>query len=101
MVFAVVVGVLLASGSLVQEVCARRDRHRFPPPGTVINGLHVRQIESGGPAVVFEARMAASCVPWSVVQSHLADSARTYSYDRPGGCVERSLHRRLFAAQVH
>jgi pimeloyl-ACP methyl ester carboxylesterase len=81
---AVWAGALLALGALAQAICVRRDRRRFPPPGRVINGRHVRHVGDRGPVVVFEAGIAASSANWSKVQSELAASARTYSYDRPG-----------------
>ena len=80
----VAVAATLVGGLVAHAVCLRRDRHRFPPPGRVIDGLHVREIGQHGPVVVFEAGLAASCLNWSRVQAELATRARTCSYDRAG-----------------
>ena len=69
---------------VVQAACTRRDRRRFPAPGAFVNGLHVRQIGNDGPAVVFEAGIAATCLNWTRVQETLSAQARTCSYDRAG-----------------
>jgi pimeloyl-ACP methyl ester carboxylesterase len=74
----------LALGALVQALCTHRDRRRFPPPGRLVNGLHVREVGATGSPVVFEAGMAASCLGWTAVQRALASDARTWSYDRRG-----------------
>jgi len=74
----------LAAGAVIQAVCVRRDRRRFPPPGRLTGGLHVREAGNGLPPVVFEAGIAASSSNWSAIQSAVATFARTYSYDRPG-----------------
>jgi pimeloyl-ACP methyl ester carboxylesterase len=81
---AVWVVVLLALGAGIQAVCVRRDRRRLPPPGRMISGRHVRSSGDTGPAAVFEAGIAASSANWTKVQSALASSTRTWSYDRPG-----------------
>src|SRR5262245_26655381 len=74
----------LVAGVVTQAVCVRRDRRRFPPPGRLVGGLHVRQVGSHGPAVLFEAGIAATCLNWSRVQSELMTRAQTFSYDRAG-----------------
>lgn len=73
-----------ALGWLLQRLCVRRDRRRFPPPGRMIDGLHLRKLGDRGPVVFFEAGIAASCLNWNAIQSQLADSASTFSYDRAG-----------------
>lgn len=65
-------------------LCSARDRRRFPPPGHIVDGLHIRELGADGPAVVFEAGIAGSCLSWSVVQPLVAKHARTCSYDRRG-----------------
>src|SRR6267154_6328932 len=75
---------LLAAGAAAQTICVRRDRRRFPPPGAMIDGLHVRRLGHSGPVVIFEAGIAASCLNWNRIQSDLASSATTWSYDRQG-----------------
>jgi pimeloyl-ACP methyl ester carboxylesterase len=77
-------GAIFALGAVLQALCTRRDRLRFPPPGRIVDGRHVREVGSRGPAVAFEAGIAASSSNWHTVQAELAWSARTVSYDRPG-----------------
>lgn len=72
------------SGLVVQAVCTRRDRQRWPAPGVVVDGMHVRQVGNHGPSVVFEAGIAATSLNWTLVQEVLASDARTFSYDRAG-----------------
>ena len=47
---------------------------RLPPIGRLVSGLHVRQVGSRGPVIVFEAGLAATCLNWSRVQAR-ADNA--------------------------
>lgn len=74
--------------ALAQLLCVRRDARKFPPPGRTINtshgSMHVRQMGSGGLAIILEAGIAASSLNWSILQPQLAEFAATYSYDRPG-----------------
>lgn len=83
----VIVAVLFLQ-ALAQLLCVRRDARKFPPPGRIINtsrgSMHVRQMGSGGPAIILEAGIAASSLNWSILQPQLAPFAATYSYDRPG-----------------
>ena len=79
---------LPAAGLLYQWTGLRRDARRFPPPGRLVDiggcRLHVRRAGSHGPAVVFEAGIAASSLSWLLVESEIARFARTVSYDRAG-----------------
>ncbi|MGB9119100.1 MAG: hypothetical protein WCE73_00635 [Candidatus Angelobacter sp.] len=72
--------------ALAQLLCVRWDARKFPPPGRIINtsrgSMHVRQMGSGGPAIILEAGIAASSLNWSILQPQLAEFATTYSYDR-------------------
>jgi pimeloyl-ACP methyl ester carboxylesterase len=61
-----------------------RDRRRYPPPGRLINGLHIWQSGSKGPRVILEAGIASSCLSWKPVQDRVAAFARVCSYDRAG-----------------
>jgi pimeloyl-ACP methyl ester carboxylesterase len=88
----VVVLAAAAVGLAVQAACTRRDRWRLPAPGAFVEGLHVRQIGSDGPAVVFEAGIAATCLNWALVQHALSGKARTCSYDRAGLGWSRPAH---------
>jgi pimeloyl-ACP methyl ester carboxylesterase len=83
-IFLVFIGAALALGALAQAICAHRDRRRFPPPGRLVNGFHVRELGSAGAPIGFEAGIAASCLGWLAVQTALASEARTWSYDRRG-----------------
>jgi pimeloyl-ACP methyl ester carboxylesterase len=74
----------LIAGVIMQALCVRRDRGRFPPPGRLVGGIHVRQAGSRGPVVVFEAGLAATCLSWRLVETELLTRARTCSYDRAG-----------------
>jgi pimeloyl-ACP methyl ester carboxylesterase len=87
-----VVVLAAAVGVAVQAACSRRDRWRHPAPGAFVEGLHVRQIGSDGPAVVFEAGIAATCLNWARVQQALSEKARTCSYDRAGLGWSRPAH---------
>ena len=79
----IIIGVLAALAA-VQWLLTRHDRRRFPPPGTVVNGLHVRNLGTGQPAVVFESGLANSSLSWSLIQPQIAKLTATYSYDRAG-----------------
>jgi len=79
----IIIGVLAALAA-VQWLLTRHDRRRFPPPGTVVNGLHVRNLGTGQPAVVFESGLANSSLSWSLIQPEIAKLTATYSYDRAG-----------------
>lgn len=75
---------VLAALAMIQATLTFRDRRRFPPPGTVINGFHVLKLGEGQPAIVFESGIANSCLSWSLIQPQLANETSTYSYDRAG-----------------
>ena len=75
---------VVAGLAIVQALLTYRDRRRFPPPGTMINGSHVRKLGEGFPAVIFESGIANSCLSWSWIQPQLATQTATYSYDRAG-----------------
>jgi pimeloyl-ACP methyl ester carboxylesterase len=82
-IIAAVVITALVLGILYEKLGSRRDRRLYPPPGSLVGGLHV--ICTGeGPTVVLEAGIAASSVGWSLVQAELCKFARVCSYDRPG-----------------
>ena len=74
---------LPATGAMVQALCAWRDRRRFPPPGRLIDGLHVRCL-GREPVAFFEAGIAASSANWGRAQAALEASAGSCSYDRRG-----------------
>lgn len=78
----IVVCLVLAAG--LQAWLTRRDRKRLAPPGRLVEGFHVCERGTTGPVVVLEAGIAATAANWSLVQSALAGSVRTCSYDRAG-----------------
>lgn len=79
----VAIGVLAALAG-VQALLTRRDRSRSASPGTMVNRLHVVEMGSGLPAVVFESGIANSSLSWTRIQPKLAEFTATYSYDRAG-----------------
>ena len=79
----VVIGTLAALAG-VQALLVRRDRSRSAAPGTMVNRLHVVEMGSGLPAVVFESGIANSSLSWTKIQPKLAEFTATYSYDRAG-----------------
>lgn len=74
---------LIVLGIGYQMVGAWSDRRRYPPPGRIIDGLHMHCLGEGKP-VVLEAGIAASSIGWTPVQTMLSKWARVCSYDRPG-----------------
>jgi len=71
-------------GFLYQQVGAIRDRRRFPPPGRLLDGLHIYEQGEGPRDIVLEAGVAATSLSWQRLQPVLARQARTLSYDRAG-----------------
>jgi len=99
-----VVGVLLA-GILYQAVGQAIDRRRFPPLGRLVDiggcRLHLVERGGGGPTVILESGISASCLNWSAIQTSVADFARVYSYDRaPLGWSDPTLAPRTLADLV-
>ena len=91
--------VLIAGGILlflaaIQAICSWHDRQQFPPPGTVVDGLHVLKQGEGKPVVVFEAGLGASSLSWVLVQPRVAMFAATVAYDRAGFGWSRGLRSR-------
>ncbi len=81
--FAITVAVLVAL-VIIQALLTHRDRRRYAPPGTLVNGLHVVKLGEGLPAIVFESGIANSSMSWNLIQPQLAHQTATYSYDRAG-----------------
>jgi pimeloyl-ACP methyl ester carboxylesterase len=88
LIFISAIAALLVCGVLYQSIHTARDRRRFPSPGPLIDvgnrRLHAELKGSGSPPVVFEAGIAATSLSWSRVQSEVAKSHQTISYDRAG-----------------
>jgi pimeloyl-ACP methyl ester carboxylesterase len=75
---------------------------KIPPPGKIVDGLHVLSAGSGGPVVVLEAGIAASSVSWALVQGRIAEFTTVVSYDRAGfGWSEAALPRQTALDAAH
>lgn len=77
------------AGFLYQSIGASRDRKRFTGPGRWVEiargrRLYVVEKGSGGPAVLFEAGIAATNLNWHHIQEHISQFTCTASYDRSG-----------------
>ncbi len=78
-----------ASGFLYQFVGAHRDRRRYTARGRWVEiergqKLYVVEKGSGGPAVIFEAGIAATNLNWCHIQTQVSNFTATASYDRTG-----------------
>ena len=91
------IAILIFSGVIYQAIGTARDKHRFPPPGRLVDveGFRLHLQDSGSnaetPVVVLEAGIAASSLSWSRVAPEVAEFARVIRYDRAGlGWSERT-----------
>ena len=79
---------LLTLQVILQLICARIDRRKFPAPGNLVPipgaTMHVQKMGSGSPAIVLESGIAASSLSWCMLQPQLGALGATYSYDRAG-----------------
>lgn len=109
---------LLVAGFLYQSVGSSRDRRRFTGPGRWVDiepgrTLYVVEKGEGGPAVVFEAGIAATSLNWHQIQETVSEFTFTASYDRSGlgwsspcrtvrtpGNICGELHRMLQSAGI-
>jgi pimeloyl-ACP methyl ester carboxylesterase len=79
---------LLVTGAVYQAVATRRDKHRFPPPGQLVDvgghhlHLNVKGEAKGSPTIILEAGMASISSNWGWVQRELAKTTRVVAYDR-------------------
>lgn len=83
------IAALLATGFLYQIIGAHRDRRRFTGQGHWVEiergqKLYVVEKGSGGPAVLFEAGIAATNLNWHHIQEKVSGFTATASYDRCG-----------------
>lgn len=83
------IAALLAAGFFYQFIGANYDRRRYTGPGRWVEigrgqKLYVVEKGSGGPAVLFEAGIAATNLNWHRVQEEVASFTATASYDRSG-----------------
>jgi len=81
---------LAGVGAIWQALAGRRDRHRFPPPGRLVDvgghrlHLTVTGRPTGAPTVVLEAGMASMSANWAWVRADLGRDGRVVAYDRAG-----------------
>jgi pimeloyl-ACP methyl ester carboxylesterase len=79
---------LAACGASYQQLLARLEERRYPPPGVLIDvgghRLHLRCAGRGRPTVVLEAGLPGSSLDWTLVQPKLAKLTRVCAYDRAG-----------------
>jgi pimeloyl-ACP methyl ester carboxylesterase len=84
-----VLAALLIAGFLYQWIGGSRDRRRFTGLGRWVEiergrRLYVVEKGSGGPAVLFEAGIAATNLNWHHIQETVSGFTSTASYDRSG-----------------
>ncbi|MBF6599040.1 MAG: alpha/beta hydrolase [Dehalococcoidia bacterium] len=74
--------------ALWQALCERRERKRFPPPGSLVDvgghRLHAHIAGTGSPTVIFESGLGCPSLDWCLVQPEVAKFTATCSYDRAG-----------------
>lgn len=77
---------LAAAGAIYQVAGVAADRRRYPPPGRLVDigeaRLHLIAAGEGGPTVILESGIGATCLNWTDVQAKVAKFARVHSYDR-------------------
>jgi pimeloyl-ACP methyl ester carboxylesterase len=69
---------------LFQRFGEWRDRRRYPPPGRLIDGMHLWSAGQSGPNVILESGIAGTALSWKPVQDQVSQFARASSYDRAG-----------------
>lgn len=84
-----IVAAIPAAGFLYQVLGSRRDRRRYTSRGRWVEigrgqKLYVVEKGSGGPAVLFEAGIAATNLNWHHIQEQVSSFTATASYDRSG-----------------
>jgi pimeloyl-ACP methyl ester carboxylesterase len=107
-------GVVLASaglGACGQALASRRDRDRYPPPGTLVDvgghrlHLHVVGEQGSSPTTILEAGIGSFSSNWAWVRDELARDGRVITYDRAGlGWSDRgtaSLDAGTAATELH
>ncbi len=83
------IAAILAAGFLYQSLSDLRDRRRYTSAGRWVEiergqKLYVVEKGSGGPAVLFEAGIAATNLNWHHIQEKVSGFTATASYDRTG-----------------
>ncbi len=82
-------GLMMAASSAVSQVVAdARDRHRFRPPGRLVDigsrRLHLMDAGTGSPAVVIVPALSDNVLGWIPVWQAIAKHTRACVYDRAG-----------------
>lgn len=94
LIFLGFIGLLAILGFSYQALGKVADRRRFSCLGRFVevNGRKMHVVERGsGPAIVFEAGIASSCLAWATVEKELAKEFHVVTYDRAGfGWSERA-----------
>jgi pimeloyl-ACP methyl ester carboxylesterase len=86
----VLTAVPFVAGAVYQSSRTRRDERELPGFGELVDvdgrQVHVRRMgaPAAGPTVVFESGLSSPLEMWSHVQTAVAESAPTISYDRAG-----------------
>ena len=69
-----------------QTIAEARDRHRFPPPGHLVDiggrRLHLVTAGEGSPAVVIIPALADNVLQWLPVAEEVASETQACVYDR-------------------
>jgi len=86
---AIVIVVVVAAALIGERMCEARDRHRYPPPGRIVDiggrRIHLHcQGDAPGPTVVIEQGVASPTIVWRPVEAAIAKFARVCTYDRAG-----------------
>ncbi|MBD2121339.1 alpha/beta hydrolase [Trichocoleus sp. FACHB-262] len=88
---AVLLGVLIGVigfGAIYQTLATRRDRHRFLPPGKLIeiegSHWHYQIVGDGSPTVIVDSGAGGPHLDWQLVQPEVAKFTRVLTYDRAG-----------------
>jgi pimeloyl-ACP methyl ester carboxylesterase len=109
-----------AAGFVNQSITARRDKHRFPPPGQLVDiggwrlHLNIMGEDKDSLTVILEAGMVSFSSNWAWVQPEVAKVARVVAVDRAGlgwsdpgpkprdaGQSARELHMALEKLGIH
>lgn len=82
------VGSLLAAGAVFQFSITLLEKHRYPPPGKLVDigemQLHINCTGAGSPTVLLESGPNDSSVIWQLLQPKVSKFTRVCSYDRAG-----------------
>lgn len=97
---------LIAAGALYQHLANRRDKHRNPAPGELLNvngtGLHIQSLGDlyAPVTILFENGTAGVTSQWGWVAPEAARLTHTVLYDRPGQGWSQALPGRPDAKKV-